>query len=296
MNIFKNAVFKRPILYTLLLTAIALAIIYLPTKNLLLTLNDLQLTTFIGQLINNLIVSILLIFCLHKLDLVKSLGLTTIPKKLKDWLIAWPLLIILLLILLPIITGSLVIDLSKPFIVSLFTIMNFFIGLAEELLVRGFILSMLIMKWGTTKNGIYQSVIISSLIFGCAHLGNLIIDPGLIVATLSQVFYATFIGVFFAACVLRSQSIWPAIILHATIDFVGQLQQITIGGGIEAANQVTASVNLLQAMQPIILYGMLASYGFFLLKKVTPVTIESKFTNQAFIYSQQTTKDRNSLN
>jgi membrane protease YdiL (CAAX protease family) len=169
--------------------------------------------------------------------------------------------------------------------------MNFFIGLAEELLVRGLILGMLIMKWGNTKKGVYQSVIVSSLIFGCAHLGNIIIDPSLLVATLSQVLYATFIGVFFAACVLRSQSIWPAIILHATIDFVSQLQQITIGGGIETANQVTASVNLLQAMQPIIIYGMLASYGFFLLKKVTPVVIESKYTNQVFKCTQQTTKD-----
>ena len=114
-------------------------------------------------------------------------------------------------------------------------------------------------------------------------LGNLIIDSNLLVATLSQVLYATFIGVFFAACVLRSQAIWPAIIFHATIDFVSQLQQIAVGEGIEATQQAAASLDIMQAIQPVIIYGMLASYGFFLLKKVTPSTIQAKFSDQVFV-------------
>jgi len=187
--------------------------------------------------------------------------------------------LLILVNLLPLIIGRLTIDISKPKVVSIFILMNFFIGLSEELLVRGVLLSVLIIKWGNTKKGIYHSVIISSLIFGTAHLGNIIGNTGFLVATLAQVVYATLIGVFFAACVLRSQSIWPAIIIHAAIDFVSQLQQIAVGGGVEAAEQVAASISLMQAFQPVIIYAMLAGYGFFILKKVTPATVKSRFDN-----------------
>ena len=44
-------------------------------------------------------------------------------------------------------------------------------------------------------------------------------------------------------------------------------QQIVVGGGVEAAGQVTASISLLQAFQPVIIYAYLAGYKFFILKK-----------------------------
>src|SRR5690348_11174559 len=88
---------------------------------------------------------------------------------------------------------------------------SFSIGFFEEVLVRGFILIVLLVKWGNTKQGIYFSVISCSIVFGLAHIINLINDPNLVIATLTQITYATSFGVIFAALVLRNRTIWLAI-------------------------------------------------------------------------------------
>ena len=277
MSKLKTFTLKKPLLFSILLMTFALIFFYMPTEKLFLPFYDLQYATFLGELCNKVMVSIILILILVKLDFTKRIGLTTFEIRGKDWFIAWPAAIIILIGLLPLIVGSLTIDISKPNVVGVFVLMNFFIGLSEELLVRGVILSVLLIKWGNTKKGIFLSVIVSSVIFGTAHLGNMIGNTGFLVATISQVVYATLIGIFFAACVLRSQTIWPAIIIHAAIDFASQLQQIAVGGGVEAARQVTASISLSQAFLPVIIYANLAGYGFFILKKVTPATVKSRF-------------------
>lgn len=272
---------ERPILFSLLLMIFALIALYAPTVKLYSQFFDPQYAYFLAEISNKLVVSIILVLLLVRLSLMKSIGLTIFPKKSKDWLIAWPLFIILLIGVLPLLTKDIIIDQSKPGILAVFPLMNFLTGFSEELLIRGLLLSVLLLKWGNTKKGIVLCVIGSSLLFGSAHLGNLFINPSLLVATFSQIIYATLIGIFFAACVLRSQSIWPAIVLHAAIDFLGQIQQIAVGGGVEAATQASASVSLLQALQPIFLYMILASYAFFLLRKVTPITIKLRFLNQS---------------
>ena len=61
----------------------------------------------------------------------------------------------------------------------------------------------------------------TAIIFGLAHLGNLTHQP--LNATLFQVFYATAIGIFFAAIYLRTGSLWWTIILHCLVDFASVL-------------------------------------------------------------------------
>lgn len=268
---------KRPVLFSLIVMICALFIFYAPIEKLFSQVFDAQYAHFLAEISNKFIVSTAIVLILAKLSLTKTIGLTSFPKKIRDWLIAWPLFVILLLALLPLLTGDLAIDQSKPGMLPIFIFMNFLIGFSEELLVRGLLLSVLLLKWGTTKKGIVVCVIASSMLFGSAHLGNLFINPSLVVATISQIIYATFIGIFFAACVLRSQSIWPAIVLHAALDFISQIQQIAVGGGIESATQTNASMSLTQASQTVFLYMILASYAFFLLKKVTPEHIKMRF-------------------
>lgn len=279
MKRLKAFAIENPILFSLLLMMLALIFFHAPTEKLYLSFCDIQYAKFLGELTNKMSVSIILIIVLIKFDLIKSIGLTDFPSRWKDWLIAWPLIMIIMISLLSLIFGSLELDTAKPVMIGIFTLMNFFIGLAEELLVRGLILGVLLLKWGNSKKGICSCVVVSSMIFGIAHIGNFIVNPSILVATLSQLVYATFIGIFFAACVLRSNTIWPVIIFHATLDFFGQIQQITVGGGIEAANKVTASITLQQALLPIVMYFMLAVYAFFILRKVTPADIQSKFFN-----------------
>ena len=59
---------------------------------------------------------------------------------------------------------------------------------------------------------ILGAVLLSALFFGLAHLGNLTHQP--LDATLFQVYYASAIGIFFAAIYLRTGSLWWTIILH----------------------------------------------------------------------------------
>ncbi|MFR6600559.1 MAG: type II CAAX prenyl endopeptidase Rce1 family protein [Streptococcus sp.] len=54
-----------------------------------------------------------------------------------------------------------------------------------------------------------------------AHLGNLTHQP--LDATLFQVYYASAIGIFFAAIYLRTGSLWWTIILHFLVDFTSVL-------------------------------------------------------------------------
>jgi membrane protease YdiL (CAAX protease family) len=281
MKKLKTFASKKPLLFSLLFMTFALILICAPTEKLYLSFCDNLCAVFLGQLTKNLVVSIILIIVLIKFDLIKSIGLNAFPNRWKDWFIAWPFIIIILVNFLEIITGDLTIDTSKPVMIILFTLMNFFIGFFEELLVRGVILGVLLLKWGNTKKGIYLSVIVSSVLFGSGHILNLIGNPSILVATLSQVVYATFIGIFFATCVLRSKTIWPMIILHATIDFLGQVKLITIGGGIEALRMAEASISLQDALMSIVVTLIFSIYAFFLLRKVTPADIQCKFSKKA---------------
>lgn len=84
-----------------------------------------------------------------------------------------------------------------------YAVYNMAIGFYEEVMMRGLVLNNFINLYGESKKGIIYSVCISSLIFGVAHLCNLVESPQLINATLSQVLYASFIGMFFASVYLR---------------------------------------------------------------------------------------------
>ncbi|MGT2965515.1 CPBP family intramembrane glutamic endopeptidase, partial [Streptococcus acidominimus] len=64
---------------------------------------------------------------------------------------------------------------------------------------------------GSYKN-VLQAVLISSLAFGLAHLGNL--QTQALDVTLFQVYYAMAMGIYFAAVVIRTRSLWWAIFIH----------------------------------------------------------------------------------
>ncbi len=255
----------------------AIITLYLPTKDLYSKILDPQYAYLLGEISNKIIVSIVLLFIFTKISFMENIGLTTFPKRIKDWIIIWPVFIILFIGLIPLITKDVVVDQSKPLILVIFAFMTFMTGFSEEILFRGLLLSVMLLEWGNTKKGIVISVLASSLIFGIAHLGNLFINPYLVIATFSQIIYSTLIGIFFAACVLRSQSIWPAIFLHAAINFVVEIKEVALGGGIDVAAEASASMTLIQAFQPIVIYMVLASYAFFLLKKVTPIQVKLRF-------------------
>ncbi|MGH4118022.1 CPBP family intramembrane glutamic endopeptidase [Clostridium sp.] len=89
--------------------------------------------------------------------------------------------------------------------VVMMIISNLFIGLYEEMVFRGLILSLMFRHWGKTKNEIYFSVVFTSIIFGVFHFINLFSGSSFI-AVGTQVIYAIIVGIYFSALLLRTKN------------------------------------------------------------------------------------------
>lgn len=89
-------------------------------------------------------------------------------------------------------------------------------GLWEEGLTRGFLLSALVVSLLRSGRGPVGAVVLSSVIFGLLHLVG-VVDTEL-PAVLVQVVYATFLGIGFAALLLRTNALWLLVVVHAVIN------------------------------------------------------------------------------
>lgn len=99
-------------------------------------------------------------------------------------------------------------------------------GFFEEVVVRGALLGMMMQKWGAQKGGILKATFLSSLAFGLIHFANL--THALFLPTLTQVIYATLLGIFFAAVYLRTHNLWGCIIVHALVDITAYIPITTV--------------------------------------------------------------------
>lgn len=95
----------------------------------------------------------------------------------------------------------------------------------EELLCRAFALHFLMKGFilGGMRRPALYAVLVSSCLFGLAHLSNILIHPEASGALLGQTLYASFIGVGFAACYLVTRSLLPLIMIHTAINFMSFL-------------------------------------------------------------------------
>lgn len=90
-------------------------------------------------------------------------------------------------------------------------------GIWEEVAFRGVILTLLLKKYSEKK-----AIIIDGVLFGCAHLFNIIRGQD-ILSTIIQMFYATCIGFSFAYMYIKTESLIPCIIAHYLIDAINPL-------------------------------------------------------------------------
>ena len=100
-------------------------------------------------------------------------------------------------------------------------------GLAEEAFFRGVMLRVL------QPTGPMKAAIISSVLFGLVHLGNILTrgEPGIVA---SQAVGAACFGFGYAALRLRTNTIWPLVALHALTDLclhLGGLPLIPVAVG-----------------------------------------------------------------
>jgi len=134
------------------------------------------------------------------------------------------------------------------------------IGFAEELSIRGFLQSHLINHFGKTKKNVVLSIILSALFFGFIHLLNF--DKG-IYGELSQIGFATFIGLMFGVLLVITKRLYPLIIIHAAIDFVAKLDT----AGFPIKEKISTSVSLENAIYITLLAVPCLIYATILMRK-----------------------------
>ncbi|GAP13387.1 CAAX protease self-immunity [Longilinea arvoryzae] len=267
MSQVKSVIFKYPILASIVFLLASVFLTEINFQDFLAPYLDFQNASYLVGIIEQGTVSVLLVILIGRLGILKDAGFTGRINWRSLWVI-WPIFVYCVLNggTSPF-DGTFSIDTSQPIRIVLYLLLYLSTGFFEEILFRGLILNLFLRKWGTTRGGTYLAVVVSSSIFGIAHLINLVMGRRTLLSTLPQIAYGTFFGIFFAACFLRNKSIWPVIFCHALFDMCGNFQDIAVGsltfGKIEETSPEAALVTI-AIMLPLMLYG------FFLLRKSGP--------------------------
>ena len=98
------------------------------------------------------------------------------------------------------------------------------VGVAEELVFRGIIAQTLLERYGTARAGVWKACLVSGVLFGAAHLSNLLGSAPF--GVLMQCVFAASLGVMLAAIYFRTGNLWVTVFLHSAMDIAAML----IGG------------------------------------------------------------------
>lgn len=268
----KKFALEKPFPFSILIMILSLILEIAPARYLYLPFMNEQMASYFGEITMRVVICILLLVMLRYFGIIKMACFTAPSGWRQVWLV-WPVMVLILINALDLITGKVSINTSDKALLLTFITDCLSIGFFEEILVRGSILSLLLYKWGNTRKGIYLSVVCSSLIFSLAHLINLIKNPELVLATLAQIAYAAFLGVLFAALLLRTRSIWLMILSHALFDFAGNIREIAAGGGLAVNELAKASTSMANVVSAVIITLPLLIYGLIIIRKVTPKSV-----------------------
>lgn len=210
------------------------------------------------KIASNCVLGIVSFLAAKKLNLIELGGLSKVkPKKL--WTLIFPLLFLVLL-------NGLFLDSIPNFStlnIILLAIYCLSIGVSEELSLRSVLLPLIANYFGNHRKAKIKAVFLSALIFGLLHLIKY--DKGLY-GEISQVFFATFIGIMFGAILLVIKRVYPLIIIHAIIDFVAKLDAISNPVKEIASNPM----DLESAILTILLTLPCLIYGIYIIKKQLP--------------------------
>lgn len=152
------------------------------------------------------------------------------------------------------------------------------VGFAEEFLFRGVLQSLFLKKYRSHKNGILISVLTPAAIFGLFHLVNLTRNDN-VSAVLIQVVFATFIGFFFGALVLKTNKIIPVAVTHGLINFFFSLAFLP---GINSIEDTIPLEETGGSIAPILITLPLFVIALVVLKKIKREEVITKL-NESFV-------------
>ncbi|MFX1477506.1 MAG: CPBP family intramembrane glutamic endopeptidase [Promethearchaeota archaeon] len=91
-------------------------------------------------------------------------------------------------------------------------------GVWEEVYARGLVLAVLLRLYSKAQGRQHKAIIIGGIIFGCSHLLSVPILISNPIYAITQVVYASVIGIAFGYVVVGTESLLPSIICHWLID------------------------------------------------------------------------------
>lgn len=258
----KTFAMQRPLLFSMLMILLAIFLTEIPLRDLFAPYVGIQPAHYLTIILEQGIVGTLFFVLLVRFGWLNTAGFTP-PSQWRTLWLGWPLLVFTLIN----IEEGIVIDTSKSGLIALHMLTALSTGWVEEVLCRGVVVTTLLQKWGRSRKGIYLAVLVSSALFGLAHLGNLVFGRKPLLNSATQIVFSIFFGVIFAACVLRNRTIWPMILLHAAVDWAATLREIAVGGGLRTTAPPISPAN---ALVSILITLPLFLYGLFILRKVEP--------------------------
>lgn len=144
-----------------------------------------------------------------------SLAGFTRPSRWRQLRLYW---LPVLLLLVPFVGGIRSIPLST---LGLLVVAYLTTAIFEEGLWRGVMVGLL------RPTGVWQAVLISSVLFGLAHLANSALR-GVSLLIAAQALGAAVLGIGFAALRLRTNTVWPLIAIHGAHDLFLQISTLPI--------------------------------------------------------------------
>jgi hypothetical protein len=161
--------------------------------------------------------------------------------------------------------------------ISLYGAEAFSGALFEEILFRGLVFGVLLNKYYDSKNGILKSVLISSFIFGLAHIENIWTQPQISTrGTLNQVYATTCLGVMYCATYVKTRSVVVLSVLHFISNFsagIGELAGSAII--IEPVSRHKTIIEIIASYMLIaVIYGSSLLIGLYILKHTTREEVE----------------------
>lgn len=266
MQKLKTFALQRPVLFSLLVMIAATLLTEIPIRGFFAPYVGAQAAFYLEVILEQGLVGVLFFVLLARFGWLKTAGFTP-PGQWRALWLGWPLVIMALIN----IEEGLVIDTSRPVLIALHVLTALSTGWVEQVIFRGVVVTAFLQKWGRTQKGIYLSVVLPGVLFGIVHFANFLEGRKPLLNNLTQITYAMFFGVIFAACLLRNRSIWPMIVLHAAVDWAGTLREVAVGGGLRTTAPLITPLN---ALVSILITFPLLVYGLFILRKVEPDSLE----------------------
>ena len=205
------------------LCAAMLALDYIPIQYVQDGVRNVWISTIVQQCVGAIAIILLM---LHLK--IKLFG------KIHAWLYLLPCLIVALdnFPLISYINGNMRFTRTGAWDFVLFALYCLAIGLFEECVFRGVLFSVIASLFSQDKKGFFKTFVVSSAVFGLAHLFNLLSGAG-IGATLLQVCYTTLTGGLFAFAMIKTKNVLCAAFVHGLYNFCGLLlSEQGLGSGI----------------------------------------------------------------